>query len=57
MDMQEEVEGLAILIRDLRKHKNLTLGELAARIERSVGFLSQVERACTGVLPHAAAVA
>ena len=44
MNMQEEVEGLAILIRDLRKHKNLTLGELAARIERSVGFLSQVER-------------
>ena len=44
MDMQDEVEGLAILIRDLRKHKNLTLGELAARIDRSVGFLSQVER-------------
>ncbi|MFB4371766.1 MULTISPECIES: helix-turn-helix domain-containing protein [unclassified Pseudomonas] len=44
MDMQEEIEGLAILIRDLRKHKNLTLGELAARIGRSVGFLSQVER-------------
>ncbi|MCU1718879.1 helix-turn-helix domain-containing protein [Pseudomonas sp. 5P_3.1_Bac2] len=44
MNKQEEVEGLAILIRDLRKHKNLTLGELAARIDRSVGFLSQVER-------------
>ncbi|MES2818754.1 MAG: XRE family transcriptional regulator [Pseudomonadota bacterium] len=44
MDMQEEIEGLAILIRDLRKHKNLTLGELAERIGRSVGFLSQVER-------------
>jgi len=44
MDMQDEVEGLAILIRDLRKHKNLTLGELAERIGRSVGFLSQVER-------------
>jgi transcriptional regulator with XRE-family HTH domain len=44
MNMQEEVEGLAILIRDLRKHKNLTLGELAKRIDRSVGFLSQVER-------------
>ena len=25
MDMQEEIEGLAILIRDLRKHKNLSL--------------------------------
>ncbi|MET1078008.1 MAG: XRE family transcriptional regulator [Pseudomonas sp.] len=44
MDMQEEVEGLAILIRDLRKHKNLTLGDLATRVGRSVGFLSQVER-------------
>jgi transcriptional regulator with XRE-family HTH domain len=44
MNKQEEVEGLAILIRDLRKHKNLTLGELAVRIDRSVGFLSQVER-------------
>jgi len=44
MDMQDEIEGLAILIRDLRKHRNLTLGELAQRIDRSVGFLSQVER-------------
>jgi transcriptional regulator with XRE-family HTH domain len=44
MNQQEEIEGLAILIRDLRKHKNVTLGELAARIDRSVGFLSQVER-------------
>ncbi|MDF3866119.1 XRE family transcriptional regulator [Pseudomonas denitrificans (nom. rej.)] len=37
-------EHLATLIRDLRKHKNLTLGELAEQIGRSVGFLSQVER-------------
>ncbi|MBV4492209.1 helix-turn-helix domain-containing protein [Pseudomonas oryzicola] len=44
MKMHEEVEALAILIHDLRKFKNLTLGELAARINRSVGFLSQVER-------------
>lgn len=44
MNMQDEVEGLAILIRDLRKHRGLTLGELATRIDRSVGFLSQVER-------------
>ncbi|MCO6058735.1 XRE family transcriptional regulator [Pseudomonas sp. MOB-449] len=44
MDKKDEIEGLAILIRDLRKHKNVTLGELAARIDRSVGFLSQVER-------------
>src|SRR5690606_7249885 len=44
VDKQEEIEGLAILVRDLRKHKNVTLGELAERIGRSVGFLSQVER-------------
>ena len=44
MYKQDEIEGLAILVRDLRKHKNVTLGELAERIGRSVGFLSQVER-------------
>ena len=44
MDKQDEIAGLAALVRDLRKHKNLTLGELAGRIGRSVGFLSQVER-------------
>ncbi len=44
MDMQEEIEGLAILIRDLRKHKRVTLQALAKQIGRSVGFLSQVER-------------
>ncbi|MBO3274082.1 helix-turn-helix domain-containing protein [Pseudomonas schmalbachii] len=44
MNQQDEIEGLAILIRDLRKHKNVTLGDLAGRIDRSVGFLSQVER-------------
>jgi transcriptional regulator with XRE-family HTH domain len=44
MNEQEEIEGLAILIRDLRKHKKVTLRDLADRIGRSVGFLSQVER-------------
>ena len=44
MKVHEEIEGLAVLIRDLRKFKGLTLGELAQRIGRSVGFLSQVER-------------
>ena len=44
MDRQDEIEGLAILIRDLRKHKKVTLADLAQRIGRSVGFLSQVER-------------
>ncbi|QHB27048.1 Cro/Cl family transcriptional regulator [Pseudomonas monteilii] len=44
MKVHEEIEGLAVLIRDLRKFKGLTLGDLAQRIGRSVGFLSQVER-------------
>ncbi|SCK28401.1 helix-turn-helix domain-containing protein [Vogesella sp. LIG4] len=44
MNPQQETEHLAALIRDLRKHKKVTLSELAARINRSVGFLSQVER-------------
>ncbi|WP_337118057.1 helix-turn-helix transcriptional regulator, partial [Staphylococcus aureus] len=43
--MQDEVEGLAILIRDLRKHKKISLEALAEQVGRSVGFLSQVERA------------
>ncbi len=32
------------LIRDLRKRKGFTLQELAGRIGRSVGFMSQIER-------------
>lgn len=44
MDMQEEISALAILIQDLRKHKKYTLKDLADKIGRSVGFLSQVER-------------
>ena len=44
MNQQEELDALAILIHDLRKHKKLTLAQLAQKIERSVGFLSQVER-------------
>ncbi|MFI8609009.1 helix-turn-helix domain-containing protein [Pseudomonas sp. NPDC077649] len=44
MDKHEEMAALAILIHDLRKHKKVTLNELAERIGRSVGFLSQVER-------------
>ncbi|MCW3709569.1 helix-turn-helix domain-containing protein, partial [Burkholderia cenocepacia] len=44
MNEQEEIESLAILIRDLRKHRTVTLNDLAERIGRSVGFLSQVER-------------
>jgi transcriptional regulator with XRE-family HTH domain len=44
MNKQEEIAALAILIHDLRKHKKCTLKELADKIGRSVGFLSQVER-------------
>ncbi|WQG60106.1 XRE family transcriptional regulator [Pseudomonas sp. RTB3] len=44
MTQQEELATLAALIHDLRKHKKLTLAQLAQKIERSVGFLSQVER-------------
>ena len=44
MTPQEELATLAALIHDLRKHKKCTLKELADKIGRSVGFLSQVER-------------
>ena len=44
MNKQEEIAALAILIHDLRKHKKYTLKQLAEKIGRSVGFLSQVER-------------
>ena len=40
----EELAAMAALIHDLRKHKKVTLNELAERIGRSVGFVSQVER-------------
>ncbi|BDM23831.1 helix-turn-helix domain-containing protein [Pseudomonas sp. NPDC089428] len=42
--MSEDALGLALLIRDLRKHRGLTLDELAGKVKRSLGFLSQVER-------------
>ncbi|MBX9755214.1 MAG: XRE family transcriptional regulator [Pseudomonadaceae bacterium] len=44
MNQQEEIAALAILIQDLRRHKQFTLKQLADKIGRSVGFLSQVER-------------
>lgn len=44
--MSETVDDISIgmQIRDLRKARGLTLEDLAARIDRSVGYLSQVER-------------
>jgi transcriptional regulator with XRE-family HTH domain len=44
MNQQDEIAALAVLIQDLRKHKQITLKALAEQIGRSVGFLSQVER-------------
>lgn len=44
MSEHEEIAALAILIHDLRKHKKFTLKQLADKMGRSVGFLSQVER-------------
>lgn len=32
------------VIRDLRKRKKMTVRQLAARIDRSIGFISQIER-------------
>ena len=44
MNKHEEIAALATLIHDLRKHKKFTLKQLADKMGRSVGFLSQVER-------------
>lgn len=44
MQQQNSNESLGILIQQLRKHKKISLAELANKIHRSVGFLSQVER-------------
>ena len=43
---QESAEGILVgrQIRDLRKAKGLTIAELAERIEKSVGYVSQIER-------------
>ncbi|WP_313464177.1 helix-turn-helix domain-containing protein [Pseudomonas nitroreducens] len=35
---------LAHMIRDLRKRKKMTVRQLAAEIDRSIGFISQIER-------------
>jgi len=43
-DDNHDLQAIASLVRDLRKRKGVTLQSLAERIQRSVGFLSQVER-------------
>jgi hypothetical protein len=42
----DAAEGILVggQIRDLRKAKGLTIAELADRIDRSIGFVSQIER-------------
>ncbi|MFS2198806.1 MULTISPECIES: helix-turn-helix domain-containing protein [unclassified Pseudomonas] len=35
---------LAKIIRDLRTRKNVTVRQLASKIDRSIGFISQIER-------------
>jgi transcriptional regulator with XRE-family HTH domain len=42
-------QHLGSQIRDLRKARNLTLASLAERIERSIGYLSQIERGKSAV--------
>ena len=46
-----DLEGLAIgeQIRDLRKAKRMTINELASRIDRSIGYVSQIERGLSAV--------
>jgi transcriptional regulator with XRE-family HTH domain len=39
-----ESPTLAQIIRDLRTRKKVTVRELAAQIDRSIGFISQIER-------------
>lgn len=39
-----ETATLAQIIRDLRTRKKVTVRELAAQIDRSIGFISQIER-------------
>jgi hypothetical protein len=45
-DGAADAEGILVggQIRDLRKAKGLTIAELAERIDRSVGYVSQIER-------------
>ena len=43
-DITTEAEALGNDVRALRKSRNLTLNELAIKVGRSVGFVSQVER-------------
>ncbi len=37
-------ESLAQIIRDLRTRKKVTVRQLAAQVDRSIGFISQIER-------------
>ena len=59
-DQLEEANGVDIgaEIRDLRKARGLTLEDLAGRIGRSVGYVSQVERGISPLtIPNLKAIA
>ncbi|MEX0693392.1 MAG: XRE family transcriptional regulator [Rhodospirillales bacterium] len=54
----DNAETLGAEIRDLRKARGLTLEELASRIGRSVGYVSQVERGLSPLtIPNLKAIA
>lgn len=50
--LQREQSTLGHQIRALRKARGLTLSELAARIGRSVGYVSQIERGLSEISIH-----
>ena len=43
----DSLAGVGPSIRELRKSRHLTLAKLAAEIQRSIGFISEVERGMT----------
>ncbi len=49
MDVAVDDISIGAQIRDLRKARGVTLEDLASRIDRSVGYLSQVERDISAV--------
>ena len=54
----DNAETLGAEIRELRKARGLTLEELASRIGRSVGYVSQVERGLSPLtIPNLKAIA
>ncbi|MGS0467590.1 helix-turn-helix domain-containing protein [Cobetia marina] len=48
---EQEDRRIGRQLRDLRKSRQMTLSQLAKRVGKSVGYLSQVERGVSS-LPH-----